>query len=141
MKLQIASRIAIYAILDLAADPERSRSAAEIADAYNVSIHHLSKVLHTLTRAGLVRSVRGAGGGYVFAANPRRTTLGDVVTLFEPIRGDAVASEIPGSETLAGVALGRVLDEIDEIAEATLYSITVSTMLKLVGRKPEVRTP
>lgn len=131
MKLQIASRIAIYAVLELASAPGRSLSAAEIAAAYGVSTHHLSKVLHALGRAGLVRSVRGAGGGYVFTGNPRRVTLGDVVELFEPIRGDSADPNMPGTETPTGQALGRVLDEIDEIAEATMKSITISTMLKL----------
>lgn len=83
MNLQIASRLAIFAVLELAANPERQLSVAEIGEKYGVSSHHLAKVMHVLGRAGLVRSVRGAGGGYQFVGNTRRTTLLDVIQLFE----------------------------------------------------------
>lgn len=139
MKLQISSRIAIYAVLELAAHGDKPLAASDIADAYGISTHHLSKVLHTIARAGLVKSVRGAGGGYVFAANPRRVTLGEIVALFEPIRSGSLEPGMPGGETPVGAALGTVLDEIDEIAEATLQSITVSTMLKRVAAAGDKR--
>ena len=58
-------------------------SAAEIAQKYGVSSHHLAKVLAELARAGVVESARGVGGGYRFAGNARRLTLMDVIRLFE----------------------------------------------------------
>ena len=135
MKLQMASRLAIYAVLELAADPEAQLSAAEIGRTYGISTHHLSKVLHVLGRAGLVKSVRGAGGGYQISGNPRRTTLMDVVSLFESVAG---GDDPPpaGAGTAVGGALTQVLGEIDAIAEATLRSITIATMLKLVRQYP-----
>ncbi len=131
MKLQMASRLAIYAVLELAAEPAVQLSAAEIGRKYGISTHHLSKVLHVLGRAGLVKSMRGAGGGYQIAGNPKRTTLMDVVSLFESVGGGDEPPP-PGAETEVGVALSQVLGEIDAIAEATLRSITIATMLKLV---------
>lgn len=132
MKLQTASRLAIYAVLELSADPDRQLSAAEISDKFGISTHHLSKVLHTLGRAGLVRSVRGAGGGYVFSGNARRTTLLDVIELFESV-GDVEPAGSEGSATPEGAALQSVLGEIDDLTRATLNSITLSTMHKLIG--------
>lgn len=132
MKLQTASRLAIYAVLELSADPDRQLSAAEISDKFGISTHHLSKVLHTLGRAGLVRSVRGAGGGYVFSGNVRRTTLLDVIELFESVGGAEPAGS-EGSATAEGAALQSVLGEIDDLTRATLNSITLSTMHKLIG--------
>ena len=40
-----------------------------------MSTHHLAKVLRKLGRAGLLHAARGAGGGYRFAANPKRIIL------------------------------------------------------------------
>lgn len=131
MKLQIASRLAIFAILELAADPDRQLSVGEIGAKHGVSNHHLAKVMNVLGRAGLVRSVRGAGGGYQFTGNARRTTLLDVIQLFEPVGGDG-GSEGPGDETAENRALGQVLGEIDDVTRATLGSITIATMRKLV---------
>lgn len=141
MKLQTASRIAIYAVLELARDPTRQLSAAEIGETYGVSVHHLAKVLNTLVRAGLVRSVRGAGGGYLFAGNVKRTTLFDIISLFEPVRS-AERGTRREDRTPIGMALQAIFDEIDDISRATLNSVTLATMIKLIeqgryGMMPE----
>lgn len=132
MKLQTASRLAIYAVLELSADPERQLSAAEIGDKFDISTHHLSKVLHTLGRAGLVRSVRGAGGGYVFCGNAKRTTLLNVIELFETVGGGGEGDNA-GAATAEGAALETVLREIDELTRATLNSVTLSTLHMLAS--------
>jgi Rrf2 family protein len=131
MKLQTATRLGLYAVLELARDPERTLSAADLAERFGVSNHHLAKVLGTLSNAGLVRGGRGASGGYRFIGNRRRTTLMDIVALFEPAPGSRPAE--PGGNTDIGGALQRVLLEIDEIAEATLRSISLETMLRTNG--------
>lgn len=134
MNLQISSRLAIFALLELAARPDRQMSVAEIGGKYGVSNHHLAKVMHALTRAGLVRSVRGAGGGYQFTGQVRRTTLLDVINLFEAL-GAGNGNSKGAERTAEGRALREVLGEIDDIASATLGSITLATMLKLVDRR------
>ncbi len=128
MKLQTATRLGLYASLELARDPTRTLSAADLAERFGVSTHSLAKVLRTLSAAGLVQGGRGASGGYRFTGNRRRITLMDVVALFEPAPGRRAAE--PGEDTEIGAALQRVLTEIDEIAEATLRSVSLETMLK-----------
>lgn len=134
MKLQISTRLAIFAVLELTAREGCQLSVAEIGEKYGVSSHHLAKVMHVMSRAGLVRSVRGAGGGYQFAGNARRTTLLDVAQLFEDLSSaepDAGAADT----TPEGQTLRAVVNEIDDIARATLGSITIATMRKLVDRR------
>jgi len=133
VRLQKATRFALYAVLELARDPERQFSAGEIAERFEISGHHLSKVLRALGRAGLVEALRGAGGGYRFRGNPKRVTLLDVIQHFEPVASRDGVRE-PGSRTPEGRALGRVIDEIDDIARATLGSITLATMRKLIDQ-------
>ena len=133
MKLQTATRLGLYATLELARDPDRTLSAAELGEHFDVSTHHLAKVLRVLGTAGLVDAERGAAGGYRFIGNRKRTTLMDIVALFEPAPGSRPKE--PGEDTDIGRALQCVLLEIDEIAEATLRSISLETML----RKPKDR--
>lgn len=133
MRLQTATRLGLYAVLELARDPARTLSSADLAERYGVSAHHLAKVLRTLSAAGLVRGGRGASGGYRFTGNRRRITLMDVVALFEPAPGGRAHE--PGEETEVGGALQRVFAEVDEIAEATLRSISLETMLRPTGRR------
>ena len=137
MRLQVSTRLALYATLQLAADPSTQLAAAEIADRFGISVNHLAKVLRTLGRAGLVEAVRGAGGGYRFRGNPKRVTLMDVVQLFEDLDDRDGGAEDPGASTGEGRALRRVLHEIDDIARATLSSITLATMLNLVAEAPD----
>ncbi len=135
MKLQKATRCALFAILELARDPERQISAAEIAETYGISVNHLAKVLRDLTRAGLIEATRGAGGGYRFRANAKRTTLYEVIEMFEDVTASRAARPEAGDGSDVGRALGLVLAEIDDITVSTLKSITLATLLKIVERQ------
>jgi Rrf2 family protein len=88
--------------------------------------------MHIMGRAGLVRAIRGAGGGYRFAGNPRRITLLDVVQLFEDVSSVEQDAGVADA-TSEGRALQAILNEIDTIAWATLGSITIATMHKLLN--------
>jgi Rrf2 family nitric oxide-sensitive transcriptional repressor len=130
MRLQTATRIAIYAVTSLAAVPGGQLSAGEIAQRFGISVNHLGKVLQTLHRAGLVEALRGVNGGHRFRGNPRRVTLLDVIELFEEVgHGPPPRSSNPARAR----ALDRVLDEIDQMTRATLGSITIATLLKIDG--------
>jgi Rrf2 family protein len=135
MRLQVNTTLALYSVIEFASDPERHIPAAEIAEKYDVSPHHLAKVLAELARAGIVESVRGVGGGYQFTANVRRLTLMDVIQLFEDFAPPGAARHDPNSATQVDLALDAVLSEIDEIAKATFSSITLATMLQLIARQ------
>ena len=141
MKLQVSSQLAIYAVLELLAHRERPVTVGEIGAKYGVSHHHLAKVMHLLGRAGLVSSTRGAGGGYQFSGNARRTTLLDVIDLFEQLGPPATDPGDPGSATPQSRALLQVLREIDDLARSTLGSITLATMEKLVEQQAEPAAP
>jgi Rrf2 family protein len=136
MKLQKASSFALYAVLELAGNPTSQHSGTEIADKYGISAHHLAKVLRDLGRAGIVDAARGVGGGYRLAVNVKRLTLLDVIEIFEPIGPQSASKDDPELATAAGCALRIVLDELDDHALATFRSITISTMLKLMARRP-----
>jgi Rrf2 family protein len=140
MKLQMSTTLALFSVLEFAANPGRQLSAAEIAQKYGGSTHHLAKVLRELGRAGLVESVRGVGGGYRFSGNPKRLTLMDVIDLFEDIGTRSGEADQLAAATEVGQALGQVLAEIDEIAKATFRSITVDTMHKLIERQRKAGT-
>ena len=133
MKLQKATLCGLYAVLELAGHSDQQISAAEIAEKYDISINHLAKVLRSLVRARLVESVRGAGGGYRFSGNPKRVTLLDVIELFEEVGRDAEDS--PPVDQDEGRALHKVLREIDDTAIATLSSISITTLLRIVEKQ------
>jgi Rrf2 family protein len=130
MKIQKASLFALYAVLELASDPERQLSATDIADKYGISTHHLAKILRTLVRSKLVQAVRGAGGGYRFTGIMNRTTLLDVISLFETLESEIDAPSPNGLVAGAVVQeLQSITDEIDDLTKAILDTITLETAL------------
>lgn len=135
MRLQKNTTLALFSVLEFARSPERHIVAAEIADKYGVSAHHLAKVLAELARSGILASVRGAGGGYHFIGNAKRLTLMDIIQMFEDFGdtdGQRMARE---SRTPVEMGLGTVMSEIDENAKATFKSITLATMMRLIDRQ------
>ena len=133
MRLQKSTQFGLYAILELARCPNRQLSALDIARIYGISSHHLAKVLRDLGRAGLVDAVRGAGGGYTFSGNARRTTLMDIINIFEDIGSEKIVGHVPGTDDGVQKALQLVLGEIDDISKATFSSITIETLIKTMG--------
>ncbi len=136
--MQKSSRLAILALIELAANPDRPISTAEIGEKYRVSAHHLAKVLLTLGRAGLVQSVRGVGGGYSFTGNARRVTLHDIISLFEETEVKCRLAD-PSQANPEEWALFDVTKEINDIANATYGSITLATMLMQIEKRKKAQ--
>ena len=84
MKITARADYALLAVFELAVRWRRNRvQAREIATRQRIPQRFLEQILIQLKRAGLVRSIRGAGGGYVLAKQPSQIHLRDVVEAVE----------------------------------------------------------
>jgi Rrf2 family iron-sulfur cluster assembly transcriptional regulator len=88
MRLSTKGRYAVMAMTDLARNGQgRAVSLAEIAGRQEISLSYLEQLFARLRRAGLVKSVRGPGGGYKLARASAETWIADIVlAVDEPIR-------------------------------------------------------
>jgi Rrf2 family protein len=77
---------ALRAVVHLAAQAPQARTTDQIAAATLVPRAYLSKVLQSLTRAGVVQSQRGLGGGMSLARPASELTILEVVNAVEPIQ-------------------------------------------------------
>jgi Rrf2 family protein len=145
------SDYALVALSHLARRNGSVSSAREIADIYHVPLPILMNILKTLTRHGMIESVRGAHGGYRLALVPREISLRMVVNAMEgPVRLFPCASSADGAAgactqenwcPIAGPAKrvsGRLQEflggvTLEEIAEEQLHSINAES----VGVKKE----
>ena len=67
----------------LAQSGEERESAAEIAERTSVSARFTLKILHKLVTGGIVRSYKGANGGYALACAAEQITLRDIIELID----------------------------------------------------------
>ncbi len=88
MKLSTKGRYAVMAMVDLAMHSDNKPiSLADIADRQEISLSYLEQLFAKLRRGGLVRSVRGPGGGYLLAREDIETRISDIIlAVDEPIR-------------------------------------------------------
>ncbi len=84
MRLTSFTDFALRILMYAAAHDDRLITIEEASGIYNISRAHLMKVTNTLTRAGLLKAVRGRSGGLTLAKPPRRIRVGDVVRATEP---------------------------------------------------------
>lgn len=80
MKLGTKGRYAVMAMVDLAnRDDRKPTTLAEIAARQEISLSYLEQLFSRLRRAGLVKSVRGPGGGYKLAFAADSIRVSDVI--------------------------------------------------------------
>lgn len=97
MKLTTKGRYAVMAMADLAKYSDgRPVSLADIASRQEISLSYLEQLFARLRRCGLVRSVRGPGGGYLLARNLEETRVSDIIlAVDEPMLATRCKSDSP----------------------------------------------
>jgi Rrf2 family transcriptional regulator, cysteine metabolism repressor len=112
--LSAKSEYALLALLELSphyasGEPLQIR---QIASQQSIPDRYLEQLLATLRRAGLVKSQRGARGGYILARDPWKITLYDVVSCIEGFEPQADPPQV--SDTPEGVLQKYTLQDLVE---------------------------
>lgn len=128
MKLTTRGHYSVKALLDLSLQPEyRPTSVKKIAQRQDLPAPYLEKLLIEMRRAGIVKSVRGAKGGYQLAAKPEHISLGKILEsvgeTVEPLSNYSVDNNL--AEDWVTFSLWRRLHH--KLKEA-LYNITLADL-------------
>ncbi|HVN44398.1 MAG TPA: Rrf2 family transcriptional regulator [Steroidobacteraceae bacterium] len=83
MRLTSFTDYSLRVLMYVAARPQPQATIAEIAASFAVSESHLTKVVHSLGKQGVLVTVRGHGGGLALACPPDRINIGVVVRAAE----------------------------------------------------------
>src|SRR4051794_19803006 len=131
MRLTAYTDYTLRTLIYLALRPERQATIAEIAGAYRISPNHLMKIVHHLSVAGDVATLRGQHGGLRLARPPQAINIGAVVRRTEPdwelaaCFGDGPGCVIAPDCVLAGTlteALAAFLSVLDRVTLADLVA-------------------
>lgn len=84
MKISTKGRYGLTIMMELARRVgERPTSLKSIAEKHGLSEHYLEQLVSPLRNAGLVKSVRGAYGGYTLTISPDKLTAGRIIRVLE----------------------------------------------------------
>jgi Rrf2 family protein len=132
LNISEAANLGIHALVYLAArSGEAPVTTASIAAAYGVSEAHLSKVFQRLSKAGLVKSVRGPHGGFRLSRAPGRITLREI---YEALDGPLGRSHCLLNKPRCGLehcVLGDLLTDVQQRVSTYLSKTTLSEVADL----------
>ena len=136
MKLSTRTRYAMRAVLELAEHfgkgPLQTRVIAQNQD---ISIKYLEQLMAALKSAGLIRSQRGAKGGYILANPPEKIKLSDVFDVFE---GPVVTVECVSNEKYCNKAGNCVARQVWAEVQRAVRNVLQATTLQDVIEKAKV---
>jgi len=118
MKISTKGRYGLTIMIELARKfGEGPTSLKVIAKDNDLSEHYLEQLAAPLRNAGLIRSVRGAYGGYILAREPKDITSGDIIRVLEgpitPVEG--IEDEEPAKQAL----WIRIRDAVKDVLDKT----------------------
>lgn len=130
LKISTKGRYGLRAMVDLAVSSVNEQvPLSTIAENQNISVSYLEQVFSTLRKAGLVRSIKGAQGGYILGDEPRNITVGTVLRTLE---GDLSVVDESSSENTDRVQYcikKNVWDKMNSCINKVVDSITLEDLV------------
>ena len=136
LQMSEAANLALHTMAHLASRPGERLSARELAEVFNASENHLAKVLQRLSRAGLLQSTRGPGGGFVLGRPAGDITL---LMVFEAVDGPLQFSDCLFQRPVCNgrsCVMGKTLRRANAMFEKHFSQTTLATYAKGAWRKP-----
>lgn len=120
---------ALRAVVFLAMNGSNAHTTQQISLATKVPAAYLSKVLQSLSRAKLVQSQRGLGGGFVLSRPPDRITILEVLNAVDPIQRIRTCPLGLESHGVDLCALHKRLDDASAVVEKAFQDTTIGELL------------
>ena len=133
MKVSTKGRYALRLMLDLAFyNTGEPVSLKDIAKRQEISEKYLEQIIAQLNRAGLVRSIRGAKGGYTLVGKPEEYTVGQILRVTE---GDLTVIEClsngaPTCERLDNCVTVKVWRKLNDAINSVVDGITLADLME-----------
>jgi len=143
LRITTKGRYALRAMLDLACtQSDEPITREDIAARQELPATYLAQLFAALTKAGLVDSVRGPGGGYVLGRPPEEITAAEIIRTVEgPVIPVACVADIDSCERAGRCSLRYLYSGLGDAIEAYLAGVTLADLcesqLELIGTTSE----
>ncbi len=138
MQLTTYTDYAFRALIALGCVAPEKLTAAQIAESYDISLHHLLKVVQKLAERGYVETTRGKSGGVRLAVEPRTLKLGQIVRDMEPELG-LVACLRDGDAACAILPDCSLKSILANATEHFIAELDRHTLAELIASKSRLR--
>ncbi len=132
MKISTRGRYALRMMLEFAREPEKVTKLCDVAASQHLSEKYLEQIVSPLAKAGFVKSIRGAQGGYLLTRRPEQYSVGEILRATEGSMAPVVCLE-NGSEPcqMAGRCVSRnVFQKIENAVNRVIDNISLAELLK-----------
>lgn len=134
MKLSTKGRYGLRAMIDIALHSETEAvSIASIAARQKISESYLEQLIPKLRKAGMILSVRGAGGGYMLAKPAGEISVGDVLRALEGNLDPVDCGGLPGAsgcDESGGCVTKYVWQKINESINQAVDGMNLEELIK-----------
>jgi Rrf2 family iron-sulfur cluster assembly transcriptional regulator len=132
MQITRAGEYGVMGLMHLARRrPGQRTMIDEVSREQRISKSFLAKIFQNLVKAGLVRSIRGAGGGFALAKNPNQIP---VLEIIEAVEGRIVFQRCkmarPDCEHVGGCALCGLFERAQDGLKDALTSTTLADLIQ-----------
>ena len=131
MKVSTKGRYGLRSLVDVAANSQGNPvSLVQTANRQNISLNYLEQVFGVLRKAGIVVSVKGAGGGYMLARSADSITVKEILEALEGEFSIIDRGTVKEQDAVQKAIRELVWDEIDEKVNTLLARRTLAQLVK-----------
>jgi len=142
MKISTKGRYALRLMLDIALHSGgQPVSLRDVAGRQEISDKYLEQIVTQLTRAGLLRSVRGAGGGYLLTRDAKDYAVGDILRTMEGNLAPVECAAAGRCSRLDRCAAAEVWQRIAAAVDAVVDGVTLADLVARCREKGSAQTP
>ena len=131
MKISSKGRYALRAMTDLALhNTGECIRTRDIAQRQNISEKYLEQIVTVLSKTGLIRSVRGAQGGYLLKKDPGNYSVGEILGAVEGELDPMPDGEAEDESLIAASERDLVYEKLRKAISGVLDGVTLADLVK-----------
>ncbi len=139
MKISTKGRYALRMMIEFGMNPDQCTKISQVAARQGISDKYLEQIVTLLHRAGYVRSIRGAQGGYMLTRRPEEYTVGMILRQTEgsmsPV--SCLDDEINQCEQAGKCSTLSLWQQIKDAVDQVIDHVTLADLIEEQKNRPD----